>query len=83
MINKFDYRYIRHHGPEITEVDLKVMNSPIYQCLTNDVSNKANIRMLQITPFGLKCLAKEGPQIQDPFPEVKISHARIQDSRSC
>ena len=46
--------------PLLTEVDLKMMKSPLYQCLKSDVSNKDSVRMLQITAFGLKYLSKNG-----------------------
>ena len=56
----------------LTEVDFKMMKSPLYQCLKNDISNKDSVRMLQITAFGLKYLSKNGVFLNKMGDPVKL-----------
>ena len=58
--------------PLLTELDYKIMKSPLYQCLKNDVYNKDSVRMLQITAFGLKYLSKNGVFLNKMGDPVKV-----------
>ena len=80
--------------PLLTELDYKIMKSPLYQCLKNDVYNKDSVRMLQITAFGLKYLSKNGvflnkmgdpgkvPEKMENIPRAKEFDDREETSRA-